>query len=107
MWISNKANAFIWINPDADYAASRCVYQPESTEAIFNSLEKHTLWEDFQWRLYITQGTLSHDQYAKELWVMVWIMGEKVQGVTLSSTDELLISAKGGERRVQKLRIFH
>lgn len=34
-------------------------------------------------------------------------MGEKVQGVTLSSTDELLISAKGGERRVQKLRIFH
>lgn len=45
--------ALICINPYADYAANSSVYQPGSKEAIFNSLEKHTLWKDFQWRLYI------------------------------------------------------
>lgn len=39
--------ALIYINPYADYAANSSVYQPESKEAIFNSLEKHTLREDF------------------------------------------------------------
>lgn len=66
--------AFICIKLDVDYAANGCVYQPESKEAIFNSLGKkkhkhtHTLWEDFfQRRLYITQGTLLHDLHAEEL----------------------------------------
>lgn len=54
------------MNPYADYAANSTVYQPESKEAIFNSLEKHTLWEEFQWRLYITGAALIHDQYAEE-----------------------------------------
>lgn len=53
MWILNLTMALICINPYADYAANSSVYQPGSKEAIFNSLEKHTLWKDFQWRLYI------------------------------------------------------
>lgn len=71
MGIFNKANAFIFLNPDADYAAGGCVYQPESKEAIFNSLEKHTLWEDFLQKLYITHVTLSHYRYAEKLCVIV------------------------------------
>lgn len=63
--------ALICINPDADYAANSSVYQPESKEAIFNSLEKHTLREDFQWRLYITRAALIHAQYAEEAHVKV------------------------------------
>jgi len=47
--------ALICINLYADYAANSSVYQPESKEAIFNSLEKHTLREDVQLRLYIAQ----------------------------------------------------
>lgn len=40
-------------------------------EAIFNSLEKHTSQEDFQWRLYITQAPLIHAQYAEDAYVKV------------------------------------
>lgn len=67
----NITMVFICINPHADYAANGSVYQPESKEAIFNSLEKHTLWEDFQWRLYITLAALIHDQYSEEHYVKV------------------------------------
>lgn len=61
----------ICINPYADYAANSSVYQPESKEAIFNSLEKHTLQEDFQQRLYITLPALTHAQYAEEVHIKV------------------------------------
>lgn len=53
----------ICINTYADYAGGvrgervgepSSVYQPKSKEAIFNSLEKHTLQEDFECRAYIT-----------------------------------------------------
>lgn len=36
-----------------------------------------------------------------------WIIGEKGWGEIQSSSNEPLISAEGGERRVQKLRILH
>lgn len=36
-----------------------------------------------------------------------WIMGEKARDEMQSSFNEPLISAEGGERRVQKLRILH
>ena len=67
----NSTTALICINPYADYAANSSVYQPESKEAIFNSLEKHTLREDFQWRLYITRAALIHAQYAEEAYAKV------------------------------------
>lgn len=63
--------ALICINPYANYAANSSVYQPQSKEAIFNSLEKHTLQEDFQWRLYITGAALIRAQYAEEAHVKV------------------------------------
>lgn len=64
--------ALICINLYADYAANSSVYQPESKEAIFNSLEKHTLREeDFQRRLYITRAALIHAQYAEGAYVKV------------------------------------
>lgn len=48
--IQNATMTLICINTSADYAGgkkSSSVYQPKSKEAIFNSLEKHTLREDF------------------------------------------------------------
>lgn len=58
-------------NRHADYAANSNVYQPESREAIFNSLEKHTLQDDFTLRHYITLAALKHGQYAEEAYVKV------------------------------------
>lgn len=48
--IQNATMTLICINTSADYAGGKkpgSVYQPKSKEAIFNSLEKHTLREDF------------------------------------------------------------
>lgn len=86
--------ALICINPYADYAANSSVYQPGSKEAIFNSLEKHTLWKDFQQRLYIMR-----------LFEYMLSMQRRL-GEIQSSSNELLISAEEGERLFKSQGFF-